>query len=346
MLNTRIFSLVFLLIVSATAAALPPRYSITKLVGRNSFDDPNDIKKIEQYAHGWAEALMTTEGLNLFEAQRHLIEPLEIDVAISPYARQLYGKALKEGFEPILHEDNTNEMAAVNALQVVSLLGTEQGCRLLLNHADFSTERRTALRLWGSVGLGKSFKTGVLPARRVSSIANLLADFASREPVWYIISRQFRSLADLQSVPDLDSRQQDELETLSLKLQIRALSELINDIEKSNEADDRVRSLPFILSSLRLQLIEPGINDGARAGADTAIVPLLIQFSEIALQHAVSSKETEGLHTAYGEAMQATSYIADRVLKTKPGDEPILGVWVSDSYPAIRERVELWKKSQ
>jgi len=345
MLNTRIFSLILLLIISASTSAAPPRHSISKIVGRNSIND-TDAKKIELYAHGWAEALKTTEGLKLYEAQRHLIEPLELDVAMSPYARSLYGKALKEGFESIFEESNTNEMAAVNALQVISLLGTEQGCGVLLNHADFSTEKRTALRLWGSVGLGKSFKTGILPDRRISSIAGLLADFASREPVWYIISRQFSSLADLQTVPGLDSRQQEELDTLSLELQIRALSELVKDIEKSNEADDRVRALPFILSSLRLQLIEPGINNQARAEADAAIVPLLVQFSNVALRHSVSSKETEGLHTSYGEALQATSYIADRILKLKPSDEPIFGVWVSESYPAVRVRVELWKKSQ
>ena len=344
MINTRSLTLIFLLLV-CTVATAQPRHSITKIVGRNSIGD-DDANKIKLYAHGWAEVLLTTDGMKLYEAQRHLIEPLEPDVAMSPYARSLYGKALKEGFKAILDEKNENEMSAVNALQVISLLGTEQGCGLLEYHATILNEKRSALRHWASIGLGKSFKTGVLPDRRISTIANRLADLASREPIWYIISRQFQSLADLQSIPDLDSRQQAELENLSLQLQTRALLELVAVIAENQEADDRVRALPFILSSLRMQLIEPGISKDARTQADLNISPVLIQIAQITLDHAKSANETQGLHAAYGEALQATAFIADRILKTDPPEEPILETWTKEMYPDIQERIVIWKNAQ
>ena len=340
----RISTLVFLLLV-CVAAVNAPKHSITKIVGRNIITE-DEANMIELYVQGWAEILLTTDGMQLYEAQQQLIEPLEPDVAMTPYARSIYGKAIKSGFEAILHKDNSNEMSAVNALQVVSLLGTEQGCGLLLNHADLSFEKRKAVRHWASIGLGNSFKTGVLPHRRVSSIANTLADFASREPVWYIISKQFQSLAALQSIPDLDSRQQEELETLSLQLQTRALQELVCEISAASEVEDRVKSLPFVLSSLRVQLIEPGISKTARSEADLAMVSILIQIAETALLHAHSAKEDDGLYLAYGEALQASAFILDRILNTESPDDPLLAAWIRESYPTIQERIEVWKNAQ
>ncbi len=339
------FIILILAVVCSYDAVAQPKFSISKIVGRNSINDA-DASKIEQYAQGWAEALYTTDALELYEAQRHLIEPLEEDSAMSPYARSLYGKALRDGFEAILDENNTNEMAAVNALQVISLLGTEQGCGLLLNHADTSTEERASLRHWASIGLGKSFKQGILPERRISSIANTVADFASREPVWYIISRQFSSLAALQDIPDLDTRQQEELEALSVELQIRALSELLTEIAKSDEADERVRALPFVLASLRLQLIEPGLNEDARKAGDKVIAPLLTQFADIALKHAATAKANNELYTAYGESLQSGSFIVERILKLDSSDTSMLEIWSEGNYPEVTSRLNGWKNAQ
>ncbi len=339
------FIILILALTCSYDAVAQPKFSISKIVGRNSINDA-DASKIEQYARGWAEALHTTDALQLYEAQRHLIEPLEADAAMSPYARSLYGKALRDGFELILDENSTNEMAAVNALQVVSLLGTEQGCGLLLNHADTSTEDRDSLRHWASIGLGKAFKQGILPDRRVSSIAGTIADFASRESVWYIISRQFNSIASLQDIPNLDTRQQDELEALSIKLQVRAFSELLQEIAKSNEADERVRALPFILASLRLQLIEPGLNEDARKDGDQKIAPLLTQFADLALKHAQSAKENEELYAAYGESLQSGSFIVERILKIDVSDASMLELWSEGRYPDLTSRLNTWKNAQ
>ena len=237
-------------------------------------------------------------------------------------------------------------MSAVNALQIVSLLGTEQGCGILLNHADTSTENRVALRHWASVGLGTSFKLGILPDRRISSIATLLADFASRESAWHVIARQFDSLATLQEIPNLDSRQQNSVESLSLELQARALQELVLDISKNKIADNRVKALPFVLSSIRLQLVEPGLNEEARGKADRNIVPSLILFAHTAIKHAMSAKEGDGLYEAYGEAIQSASFIIDRVLKAESKSPSVRKLWTTGALTEIAARLNTWKNLQ
>jgi len=341
MLNYRVLSPCILTTFCCLAVA-QPQYRITNIVARTTIND-DDANKIKNYASGWAQALLTTDSSELFDAQRHLIEPLEPEVEMSSYARSLYGKALKDSFAVILSEDSDNEMAAVNALQVLSLLGTDQACRILLDHAS-TMEERGSLRLWSSIGLGKSFKSGVLSTRRITSNANTLADYASRESEWYIVARQFDSLAAMQDVPDRDQREQVELENQSLQLQTRALQELLDDLKNTAGGDMRVRALPFILPSLRYQLIEPGIDAAARSEAQKNILPALIDFVDYSTAHAKVDRSNTDLLAAYGDAIFTAGLILDGALDINGNDDVTLAdQWIAGNHQAINERVELWK---
>ena len=339
MINFRTLSPLLLIAICYVAVA-QPRYRITNIVSRTSIDE-DDANKIKNYATGWAEALQTTDATELLNAQRHLIEPLEPDVGISSHARALYGRALKDSFQSILASEN--EMAAVNALQVLSLLGTDQACQILLDHAS-DVEKRNSLRLWSSIGLGKSFKSGVLTPRRISSNADILADYASTESEWYIIARQFDSLTAMQHVPNLDRKQQTDLETQSLKLQARALIELVDDLGTSSSGDVRVRALPFILPSLRYQLIEPGLDANARNETEMEVLPALIKFAEYSTSHSTVDRSNVELFAAYGESLQTTSLILDRILDSSDNDDVSLSDhWIAGNHQSIKERVEHWK---
>lgn len=342
MLNYRVLSPCIITAICCIAVA-QPQYRITNIVTRTTIND-DDANKIKNYASGWAQALLTTNSTELFNAQQHLIEPLEPEVEISSYARSLYGKALKESFTVILSDESDNEMAAVNALQVLSLLGTDQACRILLDHAS-TMEERTSLRLWSSIGIGKSFKSGVLSTRRITSNANTLADYASRESEWYIVARQFDSLVAMQVVPDLDQRQQTELEKQSLQLQTRALQELLDDIKNTAGGDERVRAMPFILPSLRFQLIDPGIDDGARSEAQKNILPVLVAFVEHSTARAKVDRGDTDLLAAYGDAIYTAGLILDGALEIKvSGEVSLADHWIAGNHQAIIERVERWKK--
>ena len=340
MLNYRILSPCILTTICCIAVA-QPRYRITNIVARTTINE-EDANKIKNYASGWAQALLTTDSSELLEAQRHLIEPLEPEVEISSYARSLYGKALKDNFEVILSDESDNEMAAVNALQVLSLLGTDQACRILLDHAS-TVEERSSLRLWSSIGLGKSFKSGVLSTRRITSNANTLADYASRESEWYIVARQFDSLAAMQNVPNLDRRQQTELENQSLQLQTRALLELLDDLKNTTGGDDRVRALPFILLSLRQQLYEPGIDATARSEARKGMLPALIDFVDYSTSRAKVDRSNTTLLAGYGDAIYTAGLILDGALDIDRNDDVTLADhWIAGNHQAINDRVKRW----
>lgn len=230
MFNTRFFALILSLILSSTVVA--QLRSINSIVGESSISE-EDENKIKKYAIGWAQQLLSTDAELLAQAHTKLSDPLNRDVRITPYARSIYGKYLKEGFRPLLDPKSDNEMAAVNALQILSLLGTEQACGVLLDHADVKTESRPAMRLWASIGLGTSFLTGELPVDRIERYAKLLADFSSKEEQWFVLSRQFDSLAALQAIPNLDRSQLDTLEAISFELQTKSLIKLLDSIINS-----------------------------------------------------------------------------------------------------------------
>jgi hypothetical protein len=326
----------------STIAFAQPR-SISKIVDKSSISEDGE-NKIKKYAVIWAEQLQTTDAETLEQARSKLIDPFEPGVRMTPYARSLYGKYLNEGFTPLLSKENENEMAAVNALQVLSLLGTEQASDLLLKHADISTEDRSTLRLWASIGLGTSFLTGELPDNRVERYAQLLSNFTKKETEWFVLARQFDSLASLQSIPNQDRNQQNYLEVLSFQLQTTSLVNLLNSINASNEADLRAQALPFILPSLLLQLIEPSVDKQVKIETLEAIVPPLIAFVEYAATNQ-SDEEDTFLRGSYGGAAHSASLLISRGIGSS-SDEKVINLWNSGNYPAILELVETWKASQ
>lgn len=339
--NVRFLTLFFTLLMSTIAFAQPR--SISKIVDKSSISEDGE-NKIKKYAVIWAEQLQTTDAETLEQARSKLIDPFEPDVRMTPYARSLYGKYLNEGFTPLLSKENENEMAAVNALQVLSLLGTEQASDLLLKHADISTEDRSTLRLWASIGLGTSFLTGELPDNRVERYAQLLSNFTKYETEWFVLARQFDSLASLQSIPNQDRNQQNYLEVLSFQLQTTSLVNLLNSINASNEADLRAQALPFILPSLLLQLIEPSVDKQVKIETLEAIVPPLIAFVEYAATNQ-SDEEDTFLRGSYGGAAHSASLLISRGIGSS-SDEKVINLWNSGNYPAILELVETWKASQ
>ena len=120
----------------------------------------------------------------------------------------------------------------------------------------------------------------------------------------------------------------------------------MQEIAKSDEADERVRALPFVLSSLRLQLIEPGLNEEARKEGDKNIAPLLTQFADLALKHSATAKENNELYTAYGESLQSGSFIVERILKLNASEASMLELWGEGRYPELTSRLNTWKNAQ
>jgi hypothetical protein len=341
MRKVHLCSIILALAVSSIAFA--QGRSINNIVNNNSLNE-NEIRKIKGYAEFWSDALETTDGKALNSARERLANPLEPDVEMTAYARSIYGNAIKENIGKYLVKSNTNEMAAVNALQIVSLLGTEEGCAILLSHADISKENRPAFRLWSSIGLKNTFQIGLLDARRIESIAKLIAKFIKKESDWYTISRQFEVLASMKNVPSLDKQSIEHMEEVSFGLQSATLLALLNNISNGDSPNAKVQLLPIVLPSLLLQFSEPGVNEGVKDDAKDTILPGLIAFVESATTQAPPLESNPSLNGSYKASVAIASVVINYILEQNSDDSvSIVDFWENGNMNAIQECVLTWK---
>jgi hypothetical protein len=198
--------------------------------------------------------------------------------------------------------------------------------------------------LWASIGLGSSFLTGELQVNRVERYAILISNFTTKEQNWFVLARQFDSLAALQSVPGLDRSQRDKLQNISFELQTKAIVLLLDSIASTEGADQRVQALPFILPSMSLQLIEPSVDETVKTDTLDALLPHLIAYVEYAATTNLED-EDEFLRSAYGDAAHSASLLITRALGSS-GDTNVIELWNTGDYPAILELVETWKTKQ
>ncbi len=347
MLNIRLITLIFTAILSSAAIAQPR--SIDKIISKSTIDDDGE-NKIKDYATAWAKQLLSEDPEIIKQAHEKLVDPFGVGSGMTEIARSLYGKYLEEGFEPILNASGNNNVAAVNALQIISLLGTTQSCSFLDKHAEFKVGEdgafndRPTIRLWASIGLGTSFLTGQLPVKRVERYANRIPGFIKKENKWYVISRQFDALVAMKSVPKLNRNQRIELETLSFELQQNSIVGLLESICSTDGFDDRAKALPFVLPAIRLQLIEPNINEQTKRDMYDAMLPPLLTFVEYALESCSENSDNE-MCDVYGTAAHSASLLITKALGSGDGVR-VIDLWNNNDFGAISELLSSWKKSQ
>ena len=332
------------LLIIATTAVAQPSFRITSFISHRDITD-SQKGDIERYASGWANAMLTDDAAMLSDARRALAEPLDSRWSMSNTARMYYGEALLEAFEPFLSVENKNQMAAVNALQVLSLLGTERSVTTIMRHASSAYEDRVAVRQWAAASLENSFQTGRLPLSRLMSVATLLTEAASKEPVWYVASRQLQALSSLAGTPGLRRSELLELQKVAFQSQTKAISNVLEDIATGEGATLRMRSIRSGLASLRLQLIEPSVDTEIKSNTLASIKPVLIRILQVSSDQSKSARADEVLRVVYGGAIET----ADAMLRRHAGgrdvgDSSLRDDWSSGNDLALKNVVEFWQK--
>jgi hypothetical protein len=331
------------ILLIATTVVAQPSFRITSFISHRDLTD-RQKDDMERYAQGWANELLTDDAQKLSAARRRLADPLDNRWAMSNTARMHYGESLRTAFEPFLAEENKNEMAAVNALQILSLLGTERSVTTITKHASISYEPRDALRQWASAGLENSFQSGRLPLTRLISAATLLADAASREPVWHVASRQLQSLSTLGSTPGLRRSELAELQKRSFELQVQAISNIVEDISTNKKPSLRMRAVRSGLSSLRLQIVESGIDPKLKKNIIESLLPVLVRVLVVTSNQSSGAKKNDGLISAYGGSME----IANAMLRRLVGDQSVKVVdvrtpWEEGDNQPLSEIIVHWQ---
>jgi hypothetical protein len=136
-----------------------------------------------------------------------------------------------------------------------------------------------------------------------------------------------------------------ELQKIAFQLQVKAISNVLEDIATGEGATLRMRSVRSGLASLRLQLIEPGVDTEIKSNTLAGIKPVLIRILQVCSDQSNSARSDEVLRVVYGGTIET----ADAMLRRHAGgrdigDSSLRDDWSGGNDLALNNVIEFWQK--
>lgn len=190
---SRAAAVILAAMVVAESRAVPP--SISNLATNTAFT-AQEQESIQTYATYWSGQLAAGDDDpdSVRTARRRLLEPLRGDLASAMFLDEYGRKAI-----PLLEEviSNGNPHVSVNALIVLSQLGTERSLDALLKRSNSREEPRQEIRLRAARGcsdLLESESLRTVSARVFTLAARRLRDAAKAEEHPLILRHQLQAI--------------------------------------------------------------------------------------------------------------------------------------------------------
>ena len=190
----------------ATLAAAPAR--ISNLVDKRNLSE-RDSGDIREYAAFWGRQLHEAPApAGVDEARAKLGDPLRA-VRVGEVFRFEYSDAV------VVHLDKTvrdgSPHAAVNALQLLALLGTPASLEVIVAHASIEQEPDFGIRLWAAIGFPTAVRQNALPNNEINMALRDFGEAAASEALaavnmgqddktrWLLLRRQFEAISSIKS---------------------------------------------------------------------------------------------------------------------------------------------------
>ncbi len=314
-IHTGLLALAALSLAASVHAAPPTR--INHLIDKQDLSE-RDRNNIRRYAEFWSDRLGEAEGpAEVDEARAKLVDPLRA-VRVGDIFRLEYSKSVL----PLLGKtaEQATPHAAVNALQIVALLGTPGSLEIILSHASVKDEKRFSVRLWAAKSFPVAVKQNVLHANDIDRALRDLSDAASLEPSWLVLRRQFEAIASVDSA-------------LSRNLQVKVLKAAMESMKGQEGPSDIMEATYTALMLIRNEYLALPPADKETVGK--ALAPVLCDLCTVAAAHWDSAQEDDAARKSYGGAVLVSEnllkLIDARVRPQQPGPRTELG-------PAWRNR--------
>ena len=105
-----------------------------------------------------------------------------------------------------------------------------------------------------------------------------------------------------------------------------------------------MRAVRSGLSSLRLQLVEPGLDSTLKKNTINSLVPVLIRILEIALEQSSGVKKSDGLVLAYGGAIETANTMLQRFVGDQESTKiNIRESWESGDTQPLSDAIAFWQ---
>ncbi len=286
----------------ATLAATPARIS-------NLVDKPNlterDRSEIRQYADFWGRQLGEATPADVDEARGKLGDPLRA-VRVGEVFRFEYSDAVVAHMDKVVSDGSPH--AAVNAIQILALLGTPASLEVLLAHISIEQEPDFGIRLWAAIGFPTAVRQNALPNNEINKALRDLGEAAANEARaavkkrehdetrWLLLRRQFEAISSVKS-------------QTSREVQVKVIRAVTEAMDTRQGPSDLMQATYRALLLMRNEYLDLSATDQEMMGKSLA--PVLCDLCTVAAAHWDNAQKDEIAREAYGGAV----HISENLLK-------------------------------
>ncbi|MCH8822253.1 MAG: hypothetical protein IH984_01980 [Planctomycetes bacterium] len=319
-----------LLAIGISDAFGDPR-SINGLVNSNSLNQAQQ-GQIEDYAKFYCNNLSSGDIDLVENAKRQLLGPLRAP-SISPHFRLKYGKLLVPHLKPVI--DGDSPYAAVNALQVVGFLGTNDALNLIKDHINIDDEESFAKRLWAVKAFVVAYKQQNLSANQLNPMLRQLGMACKTETQSMILHSQFSAISIVNS-------------TIAREVLLDAVSTKLEDIAGKDNPSELMGAIYPALVSLRDQYLILPQNQQRTFGV--SIAPSLCKVFKVSLAHwdkiqldAEAKRQFTSNYKGANEVAEAfLRTIAREIGSKEPPQTQIADAWTDNDKPRFEAQHKIW----
>ena len=292
-----------LVTVAATHATAPAR--ISNLVDKSNLTE-RDRGDIRQYAEFWGQQLLH-EGApaDVNQARGKLGDPLRA-VRVGEVFRFVYSDAVVIHLDKVVRDGSPH--AAVNAMQILALLGTPSSLKVMLAHSSISQEPDFGIRLWAAIGFPTAVRQNALPNNEINKALRDLGAAAANEvraPIdkrdddkirWLLLRRQFEAISSVKS-------------RTSREVQVKVIKAVTEAMDNRQGPSDLMQATYGALLLIRNEYIDLPAADQEMMGKSLA--PVLCDLCTVAAAHWDNAQKDKIAREAYGGAI----HVSENLLK-------------------------------
>ncbi len=326
-------------LATATHAAAPAR--ISNLVDKSNLTE-RDRGDIHQYAEFWGRQLNQAAPTDVDEARGKLGDPLRA-VRIGEVFRFEYSDAVVVHLDEVVREGSPH--AAVNAMQILALLGTPSSLEVILAHSSIEHEPDFGIRLWAAIGFPIAVRQNALPNNEINKALRELGEAAAREARaavnkrdddetrWLLLRRQFEAISSVKS-------------QTSREVQVKVIRSVTEAMDNQQGPSDLMQATYRGLMLIRNEYLRLPPADQEMMGKSLA--PVLCDLCTVAAAHWDRAQKDDIARESYGGAVHVSEnllkMIDARVRPNQTGPRTELGpAWRNDKKGQFTNDHDKWR---
>lgn len=283
--------LVTLAVVAEGLAQAPPRPLGRDIISAASDLSDQQLQQVRNWADYWCSRLDSDDPEAVQNAREEVLRPLKSLMRASDVFRFAYSKVALPHLKNAIASKHPH--AAVNAMIVLPLLGSDRALHLLLEHCDQRNEPRRYIRQRAAAGAKAMLRPDPpfnLSRVAVKNAVRELRNATLNEPDWLILRHQFEAMAE---VDDPGTREH----------LVKALGAVVERVALVNgEPSALIEAVYSAVFRLRNRFVMLPLAEQRELGRKLA--PVLDRVCEVARIHWVVAQDDPAAKRTYGGAIR------------------------------------------